>query len=197
MCQGFPKLSASSCEVTSSLVPLGALSPLHTSVPSGKRSYEETVDGIIFKEKEPLVYYLSRQPRTTLILVSNDADDVVKLPERALSTLQPVLIYAAPYTQEEVAQILKERAERAFRPNVVADKLLATVAKTACDIGDVRFGFRVLLSAALMAEKARRQTIEAGDVASAVEEENRVRKLRDLETLRDKLLKLKKKYEKD
>jgi Cdc6-like AAA superfamily ATPase len=80
---------------------------------------------------------------------------------------------------------------------VVADKLLATVAKTVCDVGDVRFGFRVLLSAALLAEKGRRQTIEAGDVASAAEEENRVRKLRDLETLRDKLLKLKKKYEKD
>jgi hypothetical protein len=32
-------------------------------------------------------------------------------------------------------------------------------------------------------------------VASAVEEENRVRKLRELEALREKLLKLKKKYE--
>ena len=156
----------------------------------------DEVDGIIFKEKEPLVYYLSRQPKTTLILISNDADDVVKLPERALSTLQPVLIYAEPYTQEETTLILKERVERAFKPNVVADKLLATVAKTVCDVGDVRFGFRVLLSAALLAEKDRRQTIEEGDVASAVEEENRVRKIRELEALRDKLLKLKKKHEK-
>jgi cell division control protein 6 len=157
----------------------------------------DEVDGIIFKEKEPLVYYLSRQPKTTLILVSNDADDIIKLPERALSTLQPVLIPAEPYTQEEVAQILKERAERAFRPSVVTDKLLATVAKTVCDVGDVRFGFRVLLSAALLAEKGRRQTIEAGDVASAVEEENRVRKIRELEALRDKLLELKKKRKRD
>jgi len=55
----------------------------------------------------------------------------------------------------------------------------------------------MLLSAALNAEKAKKQVIEAADVASAVEEENRIRKIRELEVLRDKLLKLKKKYEKD
>jgi Cdc6-like AAA superfamily ATPase len=157
----------------------------------------DEVDSILFKEKEPLVYYLSRQPKTTMILISNNVDDVVKLPERALSTLQPVIMYAAPYTREEVTQILRDRVEHAFRPNVVADKLLAIVAKTVCDIGDVRFGFRVLLSAALLAEKARRQTIEAGDVASAVEEENRVRKMRDLDVLEQKLLDLKRKYHRD
>jgi hypothetical protein len=47
----------------------------------------------------------------------------------------------------------------------------------------------------LEAEKARKRTIEAADVAPAVEEENRVRKLRELEALRDKFLKLKKKYQ--
>jgi cell division control protein 6 len=157
----------------------------------------DEVDSIIFKEKEPLVYYLSRQPKTTLILISNDVDDVVKLPERALSTLQPVLLSAEPYTVEEVRQIFRDRVEHAFKPDTISDKLLTTIAKTASEVGDVRFGFRVLLSAALKAEKAQKRIIEAADVASAVEDENRVRKLRELEALRDKLLKLKKKYEKD
>jgi Cdc6-like AAA superfamily ATPase len=71
------------------------------------------------------------------------------------------------------------------------------IAKTASEVGDVRFGFRVLLTAAMQAEKAQKQKIEAGDIASAVKEENRVRKIRELEALRDKLLKLKRKYEKD
>ena len=157
----------------------------------------DEVDSIIFKEKEPLVYYLSRQPKTTLILISNSADDVVKLPERTLSTLQPVLISAEPYTVEEIRQIFKGRVEHAFKPDTISDKLLTTIAKTASEVGGVRFGFRVLLSAALKAEKTQKRTIEAADVASAVEEENRVRKLRELEALRDKLLKLKKKYERD
>jgi cell division control protein 6 len=155
----------------------------------------DEVDSILFKEKEPLVYYLSRQPKTTLILISNSADDVVKLPERALSTLQPVLISAEPYTTEEIKHIFKERVEHAFKPDTISDKLLTAIAKTASEVGDVRFGFRILLSAALEAEKAQKRTIEAADVASAVEEENRVRKLRELEALRDKFLKLKKKYQ--
>jgi Cdc6-like AAA superfamily ATPase len=157
----------------------------------------DEVDSIIFKEKEPLVYYLSRQSKTSLILISNDVDDVVKLPNRVLSTLQPVLIHAEPYTGEEIEQIFKERVERVFKPDTISDKLLTMIAKTACEVGDVRFGFRMLLSAALNAEKAKKQVIEAADVASAVEEENRIRKIRELEVLRDKLLKLKKKYEKD
>lgn len=157
----------------------------------------DEVDSIIFKEKEPLVYYLSRQSKTSLILISNDVNDVVKLPNRALSTLQPALMYAEPYTGEEIEQIFKERVERAFKPGTISNKLLTMIAKTACEVGDVRFGFRVLLTAAVQAEKARKQTIEAGDIASAIEEENRVRKIKELEALRDKLLKLKKKYEKD
>lgn len=47
------------------------------------------------------------------------------------------------------------------------------------------------------ADKAEKQTIEAGDIASAVEEENRVRKLKEYEALRDQLLNLKKEHEKD
>jgi cell division control protein 6 len=157
----------------------------------------DEVDSILFKEKEPIVYYLSRQPKTTLILISNDVDDVVKLPERALSTLQPILIHIEAYTSEETAQILKERVGQACKPNAIADKLLTMIAKATSNVGDIRFGFRVLLTAALLAEKAGKQTIDASDVASAVEEENRVRKLREYEGLRDKLLKLKKKYQRD
>jgi len=157
----------------------------------------DEVDSIIFKEKEPLVYYLSRQPKTTLILISNNVDDVVKLPERALSTLQPVLIPLEPYTREETLQILKDRLKHGCKPNTITDKLLNTIAETVSKGGDVRFGFRVLHTAALLAEKAGKQMIEAGDIASAVKEENRVCRIKELEALRDKLLKLKKKYEKD
>jgi cell division control protein 6 len=157
----------------------------------------DEVDAIIFKEKDPLVYYLNRQPKTTLILISNNVDDVVRLPERALSTLQPVLMYAKSYTAEEIRTILKERVEHAFKPGTISDKLLTTIAKTVCEVGDVRFGFRVLLSAALLAEKARRQRIEADDVMSAVEEESRARKIKELEDLRDRLHELKKKRERD
>jgi len=157
----------------------------------------DEVDSILLKEKEPLVYYLSRQPKTTLILISNNVDDIVRLPERALSTLQPVLMPLEPYTHEETMQILRNRLEHACKPNIITDKLLNTIAETVSKEGDIRFGFRVLLGTALLAEKAGKQTIEASDIASAIQEENRVGRIKELEALRDKFLKLKRKYEKD
>jgi Cdc6-like AAA superfamily ATPase len=157
----------------------------------------DEVEAVIFKEREPLVYYLSRQPKTTLILISNDMDDMVKLPERTLSTLQPVIMRMEPYTNEEIKQILKQRIQHACKPNAIPEKLLTMIAKTASEGGDIRFGFHVLLTAALLTERAQRQTIIAADVASAVEKENRIRKLKKIEALRDKLRKQLKQYERD
>jgi hypothetical protein len=50
----------------------------------------DEADCLIFKEKEPLVYYLSRQPKTTLILISNDIDDVVARAQTATKNAQHV-----------------------------------------------------------------------------------------------------------
>lgn len=157
----------------------------------------DEVDSILFKEKEPLVYYLNRQPKTTLILISNSIDDAVRLPERALSTLQPILIETQPYGSEEIQQILEERVEHALKPCTISDDLLTTIAKSAGEAGDIRFGLRILLSAALEADQAKRRVIDPKDVASAIEDEGRLRKIKHLEALRDQLLKRARKYGRD
>jgi len=56
----------------------------------------DEVDVLSLKEKEPLVYYLNRQPKTTLILISNKIEDAAQLPERALSTLSHGFSYLNP-----------------------------------------------------------------------------------------------------
>jgi cell division control protein 6 len=155
----------------------------------------DEVDTVIFKEKEPLVYYLSRQPRTTLILISNCMSDIVKLPEKTLSTLHPVLIEAEPYTEEEITQILKERTEHTFKPGTTNDDCLAIIARAVNKAGDIRFGFRVLLTAGLLAEKARKQTIDTTDVTSAIKKERGVKDLKQLDAIKEQLLNLKKRYE--
>jgi len=157
----------------------------------------DEVDCIVFKEKEPLVYYLSRQPKTTLILISNDIDDVVKLPEKTLSALHPVMISAEPYATEEITQILKERAEHTFKPNTISDKLLTVIAKTVSKEADLRLGFRILLTAGLLADRAKKKTIDATDTASAIRQESNVQEIRKLDAIEDQILKLKKKYERD
>jgi cell division control protein 6 len=144
-----------------------------------KRTFENTlkekavvvaideVDAIIYKEREPIIYYLNRQPKTTLILVSNKVEDAAQLPERALSTLQPKLIMLEPYSFEETKKILKDRLEHAFQPKVISNKLLNTVAKAASESSDIRSGFSMLLSAGLAAESAEKSKIDGEDVQSA------------------------------
>ena len=122
---------------------------------------------------------------------------MVKLPEKTQSTLHPVLINAASYTREEITQILKERSDRTFKPNTIPDKLLTVIAKTVSEHEDIRFGFRVLLTAGLLAERTKKQTVDAADIASAINQENSVPKLRELKALKDEFLRLKKKYERD
>ncbi|MCK4424588.1 AAA family ATPase [Candidatus Bathyarchaeota archaeon] len=152
----------------------------------------DEVDSIIFKEKEPLVYYLNRQPKTTLILLSNTVEDATQLPERALSTLQPRLLLLKPYTFEETKKILKERVEYAFQPGVISNKLLNKVAKIASKTGDIRLGFSLLLSAGHAAEVAGKSRIDAEDVQSAVESETRVETLKKIDEIHKQIEKWKK-----
>jgi len=140
----------------------------------------DEVDAIIFKEKEPLVYYLNRQPKTTLILLSNKIEDATSLPSRALSTLQPKLLRLEPYTDEEAKTILVERVEKAFQPGAISHKLLDIVAEVASKAEDIRLGFSILLSAGLFAEEDGKINVEIEDVESAVESEMRLGRIKGL-----------------
>lgn len=152
----------------------------------------DEIDSIIFKEKEPLVYYLNRQPKTTLILVSNRIEDATQLPERALSTLQPQLLLLRPYTFEEAKKILSERVEHAFQLGVISNKLLNKVAKIASKTGDIRLGFSLLLSAGHAAEEAGKSKVNTEDIQSAVESETRVETLKKIDEIKKQIEKFKK-----
>lgn len=131
----------------------------------------DEVDAILAKEKEPLIYYLNRQPKTTLILISNKIEDATQIPERALSTLQPKLISLDPYTKEETKEILRNRVRHAFHPGVLPDNLLDKVAEATSKLGDIRLGLSILLSAGQLAEGAGRTRITDEDVRSAIKSE--------------------------
>lgn len=140
----------------------------------------DEVDAITFKEKEPPVYYLNRQPKTTLILLSNKIEDATTLPSRALSTLQPKLLMLEPYTLKEAKTILAERVEKALQPGAISDKLLRIVAEVASKAEDIRLGFSILLSAGLFAEEDGKNNIDIEDVESAVESETRLEHIKEL-----------------
>lgn len=135
-----------------------------------------------------LVYHLNRQPKTTLILLSNKIEDATTLPNRALSTLQPKLVRLEPYTPKEARTIIAERAEKALKPNTLPNKLLNIIAEGASETEDIRLGFSILLSAGLYAEEDEKTRIEAEDVESAIDGETRLERIK---ILKEKMKELK------
>ena len=127
----------------------------------------DEMEALIFKQREPLIYYLNRQRNTTLILISNKFSDVSALPPRAKSTLQPMVAKFNPYTPEEAEEILAERVEKAFQPNTIPRKILRKVAEAASKAGDIRVGFSILLTAGYLAERDGRGKIRLDDLETA------------------------------
>ncbi len=152
----------------------------------------DEVDALLAKEREPLIYYLNRQPKTTLILISNKIEDATQFPERALSTLQPKIISLNPYTKEETREIMRDHVRHAFQPNVLPENLLDKVAKVTSEFGDIRLGFSILLSAGYSAERAGRTEITDEDIKSATKSEETTEILRTIGEMRKRLEKRRK-----
>lgn len=142
---------------------------------------------LLHKEREPLIYYLNRQPKTTLILASNRFEEIAYLPVRVVSTLQAIIIKLEPYTKKEAYEILRERAVYALQPGACNGEALQLIAEVVEVMGDMRMGFAILLTAGALAEKAGRTKISMKDIAAAIENEA------EKEVLRRKLSRLLKK----
>jgi Cdc6-like AAA superfamily ATPase len=149
-------------------------------------------DALLLNQRDPLVYYLSRQPRTTLILISNKLEDVSTLPPRLLSTLRPKIMMLQSYTADEAKTILKDRASRALYPNTATDELLNTIAEAAAQAEDIRLGFAVLLSAAHLAEEKGKGLIDVDDVEQALRDCGQISLLVKIRSLEQKLKTLRK-----
>lgn len=146
----------------------------------------DEVDSLLQKQREPLIYYLNRQPKTTLILVSNKIQDASTLPNRALSTLQPKLVRLRPYTPEEVKTILRERAQKALSPSTISDQLLNPIAAIASEAKDIRLGFTILLTAAHKAEEKAKSQIGPEEVEAAIRSETVLELLKEIHRLEKK-----------
>jgi cell division control protein 6 len=120
----------------------------------------DEMESLIFKQREPLIYYLNRQPKVTLILISNRFGDVAGLPARARSTLQVLPVRFGGYEPEVAKKILKERVEKAFKPGVVAEEFVDWLSEFPSKVGDIRVCFNILLTAGLLAEREGKTRIE-------------------------------------
>ncbi|MHC1630284.1 MAG: ORC1-type DNA replication protein [Methanoculleaceae archaeon] len=88
---------------------------------------------------------------------------------RVASVFRPTEIYFAPYTEEEVRGILRERALQGFYPGVLPEAMLDLVVEMTLRAGDLRVGIDLLKRAGLGAEMDARRQIRRDDICGAYE----------------------------
>jgi len=79
----------------------------------------------------------------------------------------------------------------------IKPKLLTTIAKTTAETEDIRYAIHLLLRAAAIVEENQKQTITTNDITSAIEEENTIRKSKQLADKKYEILRIRGKLEKD
>ncbi len=127
----------------------------------------DEADVLVSKVREPLIYYLNRQEKLTLVLITNRWDAISNLPARAKSTLQLAPIIFEPYTEQEAKRILQERAALAFKAGAVNEEAIDLAASLAAEMADIRVGFNLLLTAGLLAEGQGRSEVDLVDIKRA------------------------------
>ncbi len=90
------------------------------------------------------------------VLIAATKNDLHKLGDRTRSSFNPEIIKFAPYTKQQIIDILKARASAGLYPNVAPASVIATIAG---DAPDVRTAIETLRSAALKAEAEGKKVI--------------------------------------
>lgn len=125
----------------------------------------DEIDQPVPKERNAILYNLSDVPTVSLICACNSQYVYFGLEERVKSRLNPARILFDEYSQDELFQILDQRARYALTPGTYTEDLLRAVAQLAD--GDARIAIQTLKNAAYLAEKEDQEKITAPHVKRA------------------------------
>jgi len=148
----------------------------------------DEIDALIKERGDTLLYELTRinenlsKSKVSILGISNDLRFKDMLDPRVLSTLSEEEIVFRPYNAEELQDILKQRAEIAFKKGVsyeAAIKLCSAIA--AAEHGDARRALDLLRVAAELAEREGKSIISEDHVYQA---QKRIEHDRVAETLK-------------
>ena len=126
-------------------------------------------------ELNNLLYLLLRSHETYpgtrigVIVIISDMDTELgrELDSRVMSVFAPTEIYFPAYSIGEVSQILSERVQQGFYPNVISDEIFELVVERTHSVGDMRVGLDLLKRSALNAERDAVREIEEEHVNAA------------------------------
>lgn len=90
--------------------------------------------------------------RKTIILITNYKEWLLTLEQRIRSRLTPATLEFKPYNEKETKEILRQRLEYAFVPNVFEDNAFNLIANKTYELKDLRCGLHLMKESALIAE---------------------------------------------
>ncbi len=136
----------------------------------------DEVDALIDAEGADAIYNLTRVQeermegprRLSLICISKSLDPFRRLDRSALSTLQRNVIRMSEYTQPQLADIVRSRAELAFRADAVPPEIIDFISElAAAEGGDARYAIDLLWRAGKYADLAYAREVQPEHVRRA------------------------------
>ena len=105
--------------------------------------------------------------KKSILLVTNDKAWLDDLDDRVKSRLLPETLEFKPYNLEETKDVLKQRVQYAFVPNVWEDDAFELIVKKTAEAQDIRLGLHLMREAGNIAEdkSSRKITLEHCDEA--------------------------------
>jgi cell division control protein 6 len=121
--------------------------------------------------------------RKTIIVLTNYRDAYAELDERIRSRLSPEFLSFRPYSEAEIAGILKQRRDYAFVPDCWDDEAFKEMVEKCAETQDVRVGLYLMREAGNITEERSSRRITLPLVAEAIKkvEEFHIKPKEDLE----------------
>jgi archaeal cell division control protein 6 len=110
--------------------------------------------------------------RKSIILLTNYRDSYSEMDERIRSRLNPEFLSFLPYSEAEIAGILKQRREYAFVQSCWDDEAFVEIVEKCTSVQDVRVGLYLMKEAGNLAEERSSRKISLTHVAEAVRKAN-------------------------
>ncbi len=152
----------------------------------------DEIDKLVGKQGDNIIYNMTRMntelknARVSILGISNDLKFVEYLDSRAQSSLGEEEIIFTPYNARQLEDILKQRAEIAFEPEILDEYVIPLCAALAArEHGDARRALDLLRVSGEVAERENAERITEEYVRSAnekIERDNTVEVVRTLPT---------------
>jgi len=158
----FPKRGYSSQDLLDVLIEFLHLYDIHILVVLDELSY-------LINKHEDLIYSLTRinddnlkcDQRLSIIGIVRDLSCLNNLDNSTMSTLQRNILEFKKYSDGQIFNILKYRADDSLKKNVLSDKMIKMISEITSSSGDVRHGLNVIWRSCKIAESKNLKYINA------------------------------------